>query len=83
MQVSIGSLNRRDRRVAIGWNLDLNDLVLDGVHNQVTNGVQTEFSHNVAAMCFHCFRAQVEQRGRLLGTFSLCKELRDFSLPGR
>ena len=33
--------------------LDLDDVVLDGVHDQIADGVQIELPHDVATMCFH------------------------------
>ena len=41
--------------------LNLNDVVLDGVNNQVADGVQSQLPHYVAAMCLHCFGAQVQK----------------------
>jgi hypothetical protein len=50
--------------------LDLDDVVLDGVDNQIADGMETEFPHDVAAMGFHGLGAQVQQRGYFLGTLS-------------
>lgn len=33
--------------------LDLDEVVLDGVHDQIADGVQIELPHDVATMCFH------------------------------
>jgi len=46
---------------AIGRNFDLNDLVLDGIDDQVADGVQAELSHDVAAMRLNGFGTQIEQ----------------------
>src|SRR5271155_3812139 len=62
--------------------LDLDDVVLDGVHNQIADRVQIELSHNVAAMCFHGFCAQVQEYGHFLGALSFSKKLSDFTFTG-
>jgi len=40
--------------------LDLDDVVLDSVHDQIADGVQAELPHDIAAMCFHGLGAQVQ-----------------------
>ena len=40
--------------------LDLNDVVLDRIDNQIADGVQAKFPHNVTAMCLHGLSAQVQ-----------------------
>jgi hypothetical protein len=67
--------------VNLSRHLDLDDIVLDGVHNQITYGVQAELSHDVAAMSFHGLRTQVQQRSNFFGTLALRKKLSDFPLP--
>ena len=41
--------------------LDLDDVVLDGVHHQVADGMKAELPHDVAAMRFHSLGAEVQQ----------------------
>jgi hypothetical protein len=52
---SCGIVRRGDRRVIAVFrgHFDLDDLVLDGIHDQITNRVQVEFAHNLATVCFH------------------------------
>src|SRR5260370_35086643 len=76
-------LGHRTLRIALDVKRDvnLNDIVLDGVDDQIADGVQAEFSHDVAAVRFHRLRAQVQQRSDFLGTLSLRQKLSDLTLP--
>lgn len=56
----------------LGRHLDLDYVVLDGVDNQIADGMKTELPHDVAAMRFHRLGAQVEQGSHFLGAFSFC-----------
>ena len=49
------------RALDLRRHLDLDDVVLDGIHNQIADGVQAEFPHDVAAMRFHGLGAQVQE----------------------
>ena len=49
--------------------LDLDDVVLDGVHDQIADGVQIELSHDVATMHFHGLGAQVGDPATSLEVF--------------
>ena len=64
----------------MGWHVDLNDIVLDRVNHQVSNRVKAELPHDVAAMSFDGFRAQVEQRGDLFRALPFRQQLRDLTL---
>ena len=76
----------RDRSFCRAWelrrHLDLDDVVLDGVYHQITDGVQAELPHDVAAMCLHGFGAQIQEYRHFLGALSFSKKLSDFPLPG-
>src|ERR1700683_2476096 len=74
--------NRRfSRPLNLRPHLNLDNVVLDGVNHQITDGVQAELPHDVAAMSLDCLRAQVQERSNFLGTLSLSQKLSDFALP--
>jgi hypothetical protein len=60
--------------VDLSRHLNLDDVVLDGVHHQIANRVQAEFPHDVAAMGFHGLGAQVQQGQPLLWSSFLRRE---------
>ena len=62
--------------------LDLDNVVFDGVYNQIADGVQAELPHDVAPVRLNSLGAQVQERGHFLGTFSLCEKLSDLALSG-
>src|ERR1700691_1378 len=64
------------------WHLNLDDVVLDCVHDQIADGVQAELPHDVAAVGFHGLGAQVQQYGHFLGTLPLSEKLGNFTLAG-
>ena len=59
---------------------EMNDIVTDRVEDQVTEGVTMESFHDVGAMCFDCFDAQIEQSGYFFARFAFRKKLNNLSL---
>src|ERR1700677_1632525 len=81
-QLTQAALSNRSFRstVVLRRHLDLDDVVLDGIHNQIANRVQAELPHDVAAMSFDRLGAQVEHRCDFLGALPFRKKLSDFAL---
>src|SRR5438105_9239934 len=61
--------------------LSLNDLVANGVANQLTKRFQPQFFHDRGAMCFHRPHTNPQDGGNFLTTFTLTQKLHDFPLP--
>jgi len=53
----------------------MNDIVTDRVEDQITKAVTTESFHDVGAMRFDCFDAQIQQSGDFLARFAFRKKL--------
>src|SRR2546430_8509327 len=47
----------------------MDDIVTERIEDQVTEGVTMESFHDVGAMCFDCFDAQIEQSGYFFAQF--------------
>ena len=66
----------------MGGHLHLNNVVLDRVNDQVADRVETQFPHDIAAVCFRGFGAQVQQRRYFFRALSFRQQLSNFALPG-
>jgi len=53
----------------------MNDIVTDRVEDQITKAVTMESFHDVGAMRFDCFDAQIHQSGDFLARFAFRKKL--------
>src|SRR5438105_9601976 len=67
-------------RMALSFSLDFDDLVFNSVSYQLAHGMQLEFSHDVCAVRFSGFHADVEDHGNLFAALSFGEELHDLSL---
>ena len=57
----------------------MDDFVADGVHDEVGEGAEVEFEHDVGTMNFGGVDADIEDRGDLLIGFAFGDELEDFA----
>jgi hypothetical protein len=54
----------------------MDDIVTERIEDQITEGVTMESFHDVGAMCFDCFDAQIEQSGYFFARLAFRKKLR-------
>lgn len=60
--------------------VDLDDSVSDCVKRQIRHGVQVEFPHEISAVGFRCFDAQIERHSDFFAGLALGKKLDHFPL---
>ena len=61
--------------------LRLNNLVADGIVDQLGKGGQIQFMHDVCTMGLNGLHTDVQGRGYLFIAFPLSEKLRDLALP--
>jgi len=61
----------------------LDDVVADGVEDELGEGVEIEFEHDVGAVGFGGVDADVEEVGDFLVAFAFGEELEDFTFARR
>ena len=60
--------------------LDLYDVVSNGIHDQIPDGVKVQFPHEIDAVRFDGLGAQVQKTGNFLCGFAFREQLRDLTL---
>jgi len=77
----LGCSNNRNGEVGtVRWRSEMDDIVTERIEDQITEGVTMESFHDVGAMCFDCFDAQIEQSGYFFARLAFRKKLNNLSL---
>src|SRR5207302_9282983 len=60
--------------------LDLDDVITNGIEDQLAYGMDAQFAHDIRPVGLYCFYAQIQNRGDLFSALPLSQKLHDFTL---